>query len=364
MNLSEDAHLIVVAIGEKHDLSIGYGTSPQAKVKPCAYHNPIFVDVDGGGFKPNGDSLGELQPATSQAGNKIVVWQAAPDAAYQSLEQIAAAYPNLGNVLLALQQQSYTDFMKFLAAIDETLWMIDPLSERYDQHLSTLIGRPLALLRARLQFELQQNPIWDPAWPFTFNPPTPPFVAYEFPVRLGDRDHYQDGLLGYFAGNDYTVFNAVHDPSPDASAFLQKIDNGNFIDLKFDGNTSALVTMLVDPRASVYAETAILPTAAITLEPRYVDAAMANIEVTFRTGPQLVTISTVVAQPPAQDDTLAVLMPTPAAQKGQWSWQERQGSEWPEMAIASINEAANLSSVMPTLREGLLKLRRKTTEEN
>jgi hypothetical protein len=62
VNLSEDAHLIVVAIGEKHDLSIGYGTSPQAKVKPCAYHNPIFVDVDGGGFKPNGDSLGYSLP--------------------------------------------------------------------------------------------------------------------------------------------------------------------------------------------------------------------------------------------------------------------------------------------------------------
>jgi hypothetical protein len=24
---------------------------------PCAYNNPIFVDVDGGGFKANGDLL-------------------------------------------------------------------------------------------------------------------------------------------------------------------------------------------------------------------------------------------------------------------------------------------------------------------
>jgi hypothetical protein len=58
VDLSEDAHLIVVAAGENHDLSIGYGTSSQARIKPCAYHNPIFVDVDGGGFKPNGDTLG------------------------------------------------------------------------------------------------------------------------------------------------------------------------------------------------------------------------------------------------------------------------------------------------------------------
>jgi hypothetical protein len=55
--LSEDAHLIVVAVGENHDLSTGYGTSSQARIKPIAYHNPIFVDVDGHGFTPNGDLL-------------------------------------------------------------------------------------------------------------------------------------------------------------------------------------------------------------------------------------------------------------------------------------------------------------------
>ncbi len=56
--LSEDAHIIVVACSEQGDLSIGYGTSSQSKVRPFAYHNPIFVDVDGHGFTPNGDTLG------------------------------------------------------------------------------------------------------------------------------------------------------------------------------------------------------------------------------------------------------------------------------------------------------------------
>lgn len=56
--LTQDSHLIVVAAGENSDLSIGFGTSPQARVKPVAFHNPIFVDLDGGGFTPNGDLLG------------------------------------------------------------------------------------------------------------------------------------------------------------------------------------------------------------------------------------------------------------------------------------------------------------------
>ncbi|MGV3533804.1 MAG: hypothetical protein ACO1QR_15660, partial [Chthoniobacteraceae bacterium] len=45
------------ATGEGHTLATGYGTSSQAKIRPIAYHNPIFVDVDGGGFRPNGDTL-------------------------------------------------------------------------------------------------------------------------------------------------------------------------------------------------------------------------------------------------------------------------------------------------------------------
>ncbi len=62
VTLGEDAHLIVVAAGEKSDLSIGYGTSTQGKIHPFAYHNPIFVDVDGSGFTPNGDTLGYPLP--------------------------------------------------------------------------------------------------------------------------------------------------------------------------------------------------------------------------------------------------------------------------------------------------------------
>ena len=58
VELQEDAHLIVVATGEKTDLSKGWGRARPAAMHPVAYTNPIFVDVDGQGFKPNGDNLG------------------------------------------------------------------------------------------------------------------------------------------------------------------------------------------------------------------------------------------------------------------------------------------------------------------
>jgi hypothetical protein len=56
IGLKTDAHLIVATIGE--DLQLGPVMGPEhGKKPPAAVVNPIFVDVDGGGFKPNGDLL-------------------------------------------------------------------------------------------------------------------------------------------------------------------------------------------------------------------------------------------------------------------------------------------------------------------
>lgn len=68
--LQQDAHLIVVAIDEDGDSKIGFGTSDYAKMRPCAYNNPIYVDADGNGFKPNGDTLGYDLPTMGMTADK------------------------------------------------------------------------------------------------------------------------------------------------------------------------------------------------------------------------------------------------------------------------------------------------------
>ena len=71
LDLKEDTHLIVVAMGENADLKTGYGTSTNASLKPCAYINPIWVDTDGNGFQPNKDTLGWPLPLGRQDPAKI-----------------------------------------------------------------------------------------------------------------------------------------------------------------------------------------------------------------------------------------------------------------------------------------------------
>lgn len=71
LELSEDAHLIVVAIGENETLQRGFGTSTQASYQPCAYNNPIYIDVDGDGFEPNYDTLGYDLPVSGLSVDKV-----------------------------------------------------------------------------------------------------------------------------------------------------------------------------------------------------------------------------------------------------------------------------------------------------
>ena len=59
LHLDHDTHVIVAAIGEKSKLGPVMGPD-HGEDKPVAVSNPIFVDVDGGGFKANGDTLGDL----------------------------------------------------------------------------------------------------------------------------------------------------------------------------------------------------------------------------------------------------------------------------------------------------------------
>lgn len=59
LNLERDTHVIVVAIGEHSKLGSVMGPEHAADL-PVAVSNPIFVDVDGGGFKANGDTLDKL----------------------------------------------------------------------------------------------------------------------------------------------------------------------------------------------------------------------------------------------------------------------------------------------------------------
>jgi hypothetical protein len=56
LSLAADTHVIVAAAAENSTLGPVMGPE-HAKDMPIAVSNPIYVDVDGNGFKANGDTL-------------------------------------------------------------------------------------------------------------------------------------------------------------------------------------------------------------------------------------------------------------------------------------------------------------------
>jgi hypothetical protein len=298
-----------------------------------------------------------------QNNQPVVNWLAAPNSPHPTLPDPAQAEGQLIGFLANLKKLGAGAFSDFLQSVDETLWTIDPLGNRSDVFLSCLIGRPLAVVAASLSFELEAEPWRDPDWPYTFaNPrPDPLFLNYKFPVRLGDLGYRQDGLIGYFLNGDYRNFNAIHLPDSGLplSGYLKQIGPGNYINLGFAAKgpgTPATLTMIVDPRAGVHAQCGFLPVKEVDLVPDWVDSALAQVAVTFRTGPLLAVIQQIV--PAGKIDPITTLLLTsPAERQGTWSWIESDGKgHWPEITLTPVDSTANSPATPPTLREGFLKL--------
>ncbi|WP_052441578.1 hypothetical protein, partial [Streptacidiphilus anmyonensis] len=286
------------------DDTLVYEQDPQVMpisgwVLPNHLDNSILV------FAPDGTALGEFRLYAQADGGKLGQWTPPPHSGV-TLDDVGRLAPHLRDMLSSPQLATEAGFQAFLASIDQTLWTTDPLGNRADANLSVLIGRPLALLRTRLQFQLDGDPITDTGWAATFTQPTPDLLSYRLSVRLGDQATRQDGVIGYFSGSNYDVFNStVAAPAEPAQDYVRVIGpvgstaGGNYLQLTFAPQTYQYVTVLADPRAAIHAYTGILPVKQFDIPQQFVDGALSAMEVNFNLGPLL----TVLGPSPAEGGT-------------------------------------------------------------
>ena len=337
----------------------------------CGWLLPNHLDHSLTVFDNSGKSLGAL--LRGDEGANPLIWQPTigSEAAVATPEQIPN--PHQRAMILALRDHATGEaaFTDLMTAIDSTLWTIEPLGKRSD-NLSTLIGRPIALVRARLELELGEDPATRQLWEDGGNPGnTRGFEAAEFTIDLGDVELRDDGTLGFFspAGGlgttiDYSVFQAVHGALDvtrdgyviDSDSVLN--DEARRVKLKLKTSTQSMpthVTLLMDPRGSVHARTGILPGKALRLPRRHVAAALETMNVTFRVGPILHERG---------DASAGLRMPLPVNVAGSWSWIEQTGVALipaPEQIvtidkIVQANQQARLADAPLHAREGYLKL--------
>lgn len=316
-------------------------------------------------FAPDGTALGEFRLYAQADGSRAGRWTPPPHTTL-TLADVGRLAPRLGDLLASPRLATEAGFLAFLAAVDATLWTVDPLGSRADANLSVLLGRPLALLRTRLRLQLDGDPITDTGWAATFAEPTADLLDQEFAVRVGDQATRQDGVVGYFAGSDYEVFHStVAPPTEPAQDYVtvigpvgQTTTPGNYPRLSFAPGSDQYLTVLADPRAAIHAYTGILPVKRYDIPQEFVDRALAAMEITFRAGPLLTPLGPSAATgdvPPAYPKSIT--HPTPTERNGSWSWWEPDAAAgtWTGYGLTAASPSATSGLPPNTLREGYLQ---------
>jgi len=323
----------------------------------CAWLLHNYLDESIVTYDNSGVILGAVWVITNDTGQQVVNWVPAPGSAYATIPDLLTNpdLRKLGQMLLSVQQLGPAAFQSLIKTIDEAVWTIDSGETTSDQGLILLAGKPVALVRMRVRFEMQGAAITDPGWRFTFAPQPNPVAGYDFNIRMGEAGRRMDGLIGYFIGTNYNQLYTPHVPDhvPDPNYILD-VGIGSSLRASFMESAAVFLSVLMDPRAAVHATTGILPVISIGIPTSFVGGAFANMEVTFTVGPLL----TDAVQPRAgdADNRTAYTMPRPSVKNGTWSWQQADQGAWKEYGIAPINAQANFSNVNPVIREGLLRL--------
>lgn len=273
-------------------------------------------------------------------------------------EDIANTY--LRRLVTYLLGQGATFIGDFIAALDGALEHIEPENFAQHQGLALLMGRPLAVVRASLGFELQGLPACHQGWhafrqdmqrPYR---ETDDFTQVVFPIRLGDYRQLNDGLVGYWieaeAGYAHDRFYSPQSSAID-SPQIQTHADGPILINQSVAAAPQTVTMLVDPRGKIHATTGILPTKAIEIPPDQYTAALQAMEIIFMASP-IIT--------PAYTINLAL----PAEPGYRWSWLEREGQTLTTITTTEARDGVTMTPMREDalfvrnqeIREGWLKL--------
>lgn len=201
---------------------------PAAMVNPLAgFMLPDHIDEALEFFDAAGNPLGQLMHEPFGGG---VAWEIAPgrpgpsDAGpHFELGPQQQALGFLASNLMAVDAaarkgDSATPGMEsalsaLLRAIDTTLWTVDTFSNLGTSHIAGLVGRPIAVVRATLRLDIDDDldelDLSDGTLHEAREATYRDLADRAFPVRIGELTRSDDGLLGFFVDDDYSRFHVV-----------------------------------------------------------------------------------------------------------------------------------------------------------
>jgi hypothetical protein len=278
----------------------------------CGWILPNDLDSSLMIYDGSGSALGQI--------DQQVMWLPAPGS-QQSITPENIANAALKNLVTYILSQGKDFFDNFFSVISTALEQIEPETFAQHQDLAILMGRPIALVRASLNLELQGLPALHQGWE-TFlaemqqtTRDDDNFTGVQFPLRIGEHQQLNDGVLGFWseAADKSLTGQAFH------SAYSEGISDGHISSsitlFQALEDQPMTLSMLVDPRGTVHATSGIVPIKEISIPPDQFAAALQAIEITFLTAPILTGQGT-------------IQLPLPAEAGYTWSWLQKEQSTW------------------------------------
>ncbi|WP_072923866.1 hypothetical protein [Microcystis aeruginosa] len=291
----------------------------------------------------------------------------------QIQEIIDQTNPYLKQMVRYLINQGPAFMSDFLTTVNAALETIDP--EGFAQHkaISLLVSRPLALVRARINLDIQGIPaVSQNRISFSndlfYNKfrTTQAFEKVKFPIRIGEYRQFNDSLVGYWVekadDGTYkdsvfyapqscyvphekikTLFENEEDPTPDTPLNLEQT---------LEENTAQTLVMLIDPRGQVNATCGLLPAKSISIPPEQYVPALQAMEVTFLAAPLLSDLNPI-------NDLDQIKLSLPEVPNYEWSWLGKDGTVWSNRPLVPFDSQSVYSSPQK-IYDGWLKLTRKT----
>ncbi len=291
-------------------------------------------------YDQSGKALGAI------VSNPEEPWQPAPGGvprlpiamiANRSLRQVVRSLVDRQQRSIAMGEAT-TFLDRFLAVIDSALEHIEPDFAAEHQNIAMLIGRPLAVVRALVDLQLQGPPAIHQSWSVfrqdmrRATRETHRFEQVRFPIRLGEHRQLNDGLVGYWRENDDGLaeerFYAPQSEAP-ADDYLVSRGTAPIYLAQAPDDPAQTVCMLLDPRGLIHATCGIAPAKALDIPPDQYQDALRAIEVTFLTAPLLTERGTTRLSLPNEPGYV-------------WSWLERTSGGWTERASIGALAKADL----------------------
>ena len=266
-----------------------------------------------------------------------------------------AEWPDLGKLIEAYTGQNETEFSAFLDVIDKAFWTMDAVRGNTEERTALAVGRPIALVQTEAWLELCGLPRKDAGWKADQNP-LPPEQC--FPMRLGDLSAQDDGVVGYFEDDTFSLFRSLAAPDQRVSG-IRRIGEGEenaYLSVGFDRSQPKRAYVLCDPQLAIHAYTGIFPVKRLQMEKSMVLERLKRLEIYFRIGPLPARIKDDKGAEPA------VEMSKPALPGGTFLWLERTDRE-EEYQMFSISPLNGCQQGSPDMREGALVFHKDENKE-